>query len=194
MLNDIYKVIIITAIIVAVGVASPAHAAPFTCTGEIYQVQSGQLRVFDPIESEYVNIGSANASYNATGYNVQDNFAYGSQGNDTIIRIHSDGTIEDVYDIGVGSFAGDVDVLANTPADTYSFEYQICEIINPSNCDRATITVSVIPTVDLIITKTNTPGVNGEVDQASDNVVSGPRRLTRLSSPIMAQTLFQVLL
>ncbi len=33
--------------------------------------------------------------------------------------------------------------------------------------------VTVISEADLIITKTNTPGVNGEVDQASDTVVTG---------------------
>jgi hypothetical protein len=33
----------------AFGGAVPAFAAPFTCSGEIYQVQSGQLRVFSGI-------------------------------------------------------------------------------------------------------------------------------------------------
>lgn len=89
-------------------ISSPAVAAPFTCSGEIYQVQSGQLRVFDPVLSSYVDVGTNQGSYNATGFNTQDNFGYGMQGND-VIRIHSDGTIEDVYNIGQSSFAGDVD-------------------------------------------------------------------------------------
>ncbi|MEP2736608.1 MAG: Ig-like domain-containing protein [Erythrobacter sp.] len=88
--------------------AAPAAAGPFTCSGEIYQVQSGQLRVFDPISSSYVDIGPQNGSYNATGFNTQDNFAYGMQGSN-VIRIHSDGTIENVFNIGQSSFAGDVD-------------------------------------------------------------------------------------
>ena len=94
--------------ILALGAAMPAFAAPFTCSGEIYQVQSGQLRVFSPITSSYVNVGAAQTAYNATGFNTIDNYAYGSQGNN-VIRIHSDGTVEVLYNVGFNSFAGDVD-------------------------------------------------------------------------------------
>ena len=93
------------------GVASiseRAEAAPFSCTGDIYQVQSGQLRIFDPITSTYTNVGAPNGSYNATGYNVLDNYAYGSQGN-RIIRIEDDGSITTLFNVGFSSFAGDVD-------------------------------------------------------------------------------------
>lgn len=48
----------------------PAFAAAFSCSGNIYQVQSGQLRVFDPIASTYVNVGAGNGSYN-DGFFVQ---------------------------------------------------------------------------------------------------------------------------
>ena len=95
-------------LICAVFTAS-AQAGPFTCDGEIYQVQSGQLRIFDPIVSSYVDVGPQQGAYNATGFNTQDNFGYAAQGQD-IIRIHSDGTIEDVFtNIGHTSFSGDVD-------------------------------------------------------------------------------------
>lgn len=84
-------------------------AAPFTCDGEIYQVQSGQLRIFDTALSSYVDVGAQNSSYNATGFNIQDNYAYGIQGQD-IIQISDDGSIIDVFpNIGFSSFAGDVD-------------------------------------------------------------------------------------
>ena len=90
-------------------VTAHAQAGPFTCDGEIYQVQSGQLRIFDANQSAYVDVGPQNGAYNATGFNTQDNFAYGAQGQD-IVRIHSDGFIEDVFtNIGHTSFSGDVD-------------------------------------------------------------------------------------
>ncbi len=38
---------------------------------------------------------------------------------------------------------GDVDVAAGTSAGTYSFDYQICDINNATNCKKATITVNV---------------------------------------------------
>jgi uncharacterized repeat protein (TIGR01451 family) len=98
--------------------ADKASAQSFTCSGDVFQVQSGQLRIFDPTVSGYVNVGAPNGSYNATGFNVLDNFAYGMQGRD-VIRIRGDGTIEDVFtnvtvfdgtsNVNVTSFAGDVD-------------------------------------------------------------------------------------
>tara|TARA_R110000787_G_scaffold280905_1_gene391910 strand:+ start:16700 stop:19708 length:3009 start_codon:yes stop_codon:yes gene_type:complete len=89
-------------------ISAPAMAAPFSCSGDIYQVQSGQLRIFDPLVSAYVDVGTNQGSYNATGYNINDNFAYGSQGNN-VIRIHADGTAQTLYNVGFSSFAGDVD-------------------------------------------------------------------------------------
>jgi uncharacterized repeat protein (TIGR01451 family) len=71
------------------------------------------------------------------------------------------------------TITGDVSVAAGTPIGEYSFDYQICEIGFPTNCETATATVTVTGDVDLSITKTNTPGVNGEVDQTNDTVTSG---------------------
>jgi hypothetical protein len=40
---------------------------------------------------------------------------------------------------------GVVGVPAGTPAGTYTITYQICENLNPANCDDAVITVTVVP-------------------------------------------------
>jgi large repetitive protein len=87
---------------------SEALAGPFSCDGNVYQVQSGQLKIFDPITSTYVNIGPVQTPYNAVGYNILDGYAYGVQGNN-VIRIHSDGTIDILYNIGSTSNSADVD-------------------------------------------------------------------------------------
>lgn len=68
---------------------------------------------------------------------------------------------------------GNVDVAAGTAAGTYTFKYQICDSGNALNCTTANISVTVAPSADISITKTNTPGVNAEVDQASDTVIKG---------------------
>jgi uncharacterized repeat protein (TIGR01451 family) len=68
---------------------------------------------------------------------------------------------------------GVISVSPNTPGGDYAIHYQICETANPTNCDDAFITITIIPTADLSITKTNTPGVNGEIDQSDDTVTSG---------------------
>jgi LPXTG-site transpeptidase (sortase) family protein len=50
---------------------------------------------------------------------------------------------------------GSVDIATGTPADTYTVDYQICENLNPTNCDTATITVVVgIPGINLTKTPT----------------------------------------
>tara|TARA_R110000787_G_scaffold280905_1_gene391912 strand:+ start:21675 stop:24920 length:3246 start_codon:yes stop_codon:yes gene_type:complete len=49
---------------------------------------------------------------------------------------------------------GDVGVDADTPAGTYTFDYQICEAANPTNCEIATVTVEVVRTdADLVTAK-----------------------------------------
>ena len=40
---------------------------------------------------------------------------------------------------------GNVTVAPGTPWATYSFDYQLCERLNPTNCTIATITVTVVP-------------------------------------------------
>jgi uncharacterized repeat protein (TIGR01451 family) len=80
----------------------------FTCTGDIYQVQSGQLRVFDVTTSTYVNIGPRQADYNAFGYNVQDDLIYGLQGSN-LIRIDANGALSVVFALGFNSNSADMD-------------------------------------------------------------------------------------
>ncbi|MGO4263764.1 DUF7507 domain-containing protein, partial [Lysobacter sp. TAB13] len=38
---------------------------------------------------------------------------------------------------------GGVDVAPGTPAGNYTVTYQLCEVLNPSNCDTATVTITV---------------------------------------------------
>ena len=49
---------------------------------------------------------------------------------------------------------GSINITPSTPGGTYSVVYQICEILNPSNCDTVTSYVEVIvtdftPTIDI---------------------------------------------
>ena len=45
---------------------------------------------------------------------------------------------------------GTVSVAADTAPGTYTIDYTICEVANPSNCDTATVTVEVIPGANMI--------------------------------------------
>ncbi|MFD0322374.1 Ig-like domain-containing protein [Lysobacter gummosus] len=55
---------------------------------------------------------------------------------------------------------GQVDVAAGTAAGTYQLVYELCEVLNPSNCDRATVTVTVNAAPIDAVDDTGTP-VNG---------------------------------
>ena len=62
--------------------------------------------------------------------------------------------------------SGEVSVAAGTPPGTYTFEYTICEILNPANCDTATVTIFVPdPSVQLLKEGT-------WVDNNGDGIVS----------------------
>jgi large repetitive protein len=55
---------------------------------------------------------------------------------------------------------GVVGVKPGTPAGTYSFDYQICETLNPTNCKTATASVTVDPS-PLVATNDSASGING---------------------------------
>ena len=50
---------------------------------------------------------------------------------------------------------GNVDVPSGTPAGTYTIRYEICEVLNPDNCAQANVVVTIAPTVDVSIIKSN---------------------------------------
>ncbi|QWP78940.1 DUF11 domain-containing protein [Lysobacter sp. K5869] len=68
---------------------------------------------------------------------------------------------------------GNVDVAPGTPAGTYTVTYQLCEVLNPSNCDTATVTITVSAPA---ITATDDPaGGTGTTPQntpVSTNVIA----------------------
>ncbi|MEM1171791.1 MAG: DUF4347 domain-containing protein, partial [Cyanobacteria bacterium P01_H01_bin.35] len=85
-----------------------------------FQVIDRQLKVFNPKTLSYIDVGEIyTPGYNAAGFNRQDNFIYGIEGVDgdlqrsgDVIRIHSDGTVENLGFTVNGSVqlnSGDVD-------------------------------------------------------------------------------------
>ena len=45
---------------------------------------------------------------------------------------------------------GEVSVAPKTPEGTYSFDYQLCEALNPDNCTTATVTLTVVPSLSAV--------------------------------------------
>lgn len=74
---------------------------------------------------------------------------------------------------------GTVTIAANTPAGTYSVEYTICEVTNPTNCDTVTSSVVVIatdftPTIDIDNVVFLTAGSSSDFVVNISEIGSGP--------------------
>jgi uncharacterized repeat protein (TIGR01451 family) len=82
---------------------------------------------------------------------VLDIFADNGAGPDTLNGVATDATAADVTVVPTApppagitlNPDGTVDVAAGTPPGPYTFEYEICEILNPANCDTATVSLTV---------------------------------------------------
>ncbi|SDX40279.1 DUF11 domain-containing protein, partial [Litoreibacter albidus] len=69
---------------------------------------------------------------------------------------------------------GTLDTTALVPNGTYSFDYQICEVVNPTNCNAATVQLEVISSLPLVTGNVylDTNG-NGSFEAGSDEVLEG---------------------
>ena len=71
---------------------------------------------------------------------------------------------------GVTLSGSNVVVAAGTPAGTYILTYEICELLNASNCDQAEVTVTVVaPVIDAVADAGSASGLSGGV--AVNNVL-----------------------
>ena len=77
---------------------------------------------------------------------------------------------------------GVVSVPAGTPAGSYTIGYQICEVLNPTNCDTATITVTVTaPVIDAV--NDSFGPVNGGSGATTPSVLDNDLSLIHISEP-----------
>ncbi|MRX27175.1 OmpA family protein [Kangiella sp. HZ709] len=95
-------------------------------------------------------IDAVNDDFSATPINGFDGGVVGSIfDNDTLNNVALDPTLVNLTvtnDGGSGATVntdGTITVPAGTAAGTYTLEYQICEILNPTNCDTATVIIVV---------------------------------------------------
>jgi hypothetical protein len=91
-----------------------------SCGNSLYQVISGVLKVFDPVNSSYNDIGSSVfQSYNGAGYNVEDGYIYAIKnisGTSHMLKIDASGEGEDLGSIANWSgitYCADVDQYGN---------------------------------------------------------------------------------
>ncbi|UOF16265.1 Ig-like domain-containing protein [Lysobacter capsici] len=93
--------------------------------------------------------------------------------------------------ITLNTGTGAVDVAPNTPAGTYTLVYRLCEVLNPSNCDDATVTVTVNAAPIVANDDTGTP-VNGSTGGIAVTDVRGNDTLNGVAVTPAEVTLSQV--
>ncbi|MFV8324168.1 MBG domain-containing protein, partial [Flavobacterium sp. LS2R12] len=75
---------------------------------------------------------------------------------------------------GITLSGTNVIVAAGTPAGSYSLVYRICEILNPTNCDNATVTVTVTPKVlNVTVVAADQTKIYGDLNPELTAVVTG---------------------
>ncbi len=112
--------------------------------------------------------GAANVVNAFTGDTVN---AVAANAANAILSVASGSTVP--AGLAFNTTTGNVSVTAGTAAGSYSFNYQICAAADTASCATASITVVVDPTSDLTVRKTNSPGLNGEIDLPNDTVMTG---------------------
>ncbi|WP_426092963.1 gliding motility-associated C-terminal domain-containing protein [Flavobacterium sp. DSR3-2] len=133
-------------------VLNPSNCA--TATGTI-TVMAAEIKALEDMSSTLIN---------------------GSTGGDTGINVYSNDTLNGVAlnpsDVVLTSTRkgpltvntdGSVTVLPNTAAGTYTVDYTICEVLNPSNCDTATVTITVMAAEIKALEDTNSTLINGSI-------------------------------
>ncbi len=87
--------------IALLGGVQSAQAAPFTCSNQFFQVINGTIKVLNPTDGTYANVGLTGSTgsliTNAIGYNSVDNYIYGWQqpsfgGTLGLVKIEDDAT------------------------------------------------------------------------------------------------------
>ncbi len=112
--------------------ASPVNGGLGGVAGNVLDNDTVDLSLIDPVLASITTIAPA------TPVSLGDPVPY----------IETDGALE-----------GQVVVPLFTPAGTYTIVYELCETIDPSNCDRATVTVAVDPA---LIDRGDAPASYGE--------------------------------
>ncbi|WP_284653683.1 T9SS type A sorting domain-containing protein [Flavobacterium terrisoli] len=161
-----------------VQVAAGTPAGSYTLTYQICQIinpnNCDQATVSVTVTAPVIDaVNDAGASVNGfTGgtsfTNVLVNDTLNGQ---PIIANQVNTTFVSSTNAGISLSGTNVVVAAGTPSGNYSLVYRICQIINPSNCDQATVTVTVTaPTIDAV---NDTPApINGYTGGTFTNVLA----------------------
>lgn len=151
---------------------------PFDCNdGNFYQVISGALKAYDPITGSYSEALHTYSSYNAGGYNPQDNFLYAIKSNDKhLLRIGMD-TIVDLGAVAPsgtvvfgGGYAADVDAEGNLWVYQNNTKNTFHKITNLKDLDGTNS-----PTFEVVTVATTSPSTCADITFINGSFYGGSR-------------------
>ncbi|RAR51168.1 hypothetical protein B0I10_101344, partial [Flavobacterium lacus] len=146
---------------IVAGVTNTYFAVPFNADGCFFEFTISACRPIDAVDDIAGPINGASGQNGVV--NVFDNDTLNG-----VILNPADVALTLVTPDPTGALTlnpdGSVDVAPGTPAGTYSLTYQICENVNPGNCDTAVVTITVsAPVIDAM--NDNAGPINGASGQ-----------------------------
>ena len=139
-----------TSVYLDIGMSTLAPDGYYSFNGATFRQQiSGLLSTITSCTPTIANDNtySAIVTEGINGYNILSNDTVGTSGATTgTVTISQISTTNPSANINTST--GAVVVATGTSVGSYSIVYQICEIINPTNCDSATVTVNITPLVN----------------------------------------------
>ncbi|MFV5690383.1 HYR domain-containing protein, partial [Flavobacterium sp. ZT3R25] len=126
------------------------------------------ITVTAPIIDAVDNTASINGYTGGTFTNVLSNDMLNGV---AVVSSKVNTTFVSATNLGITLSGTDVVVASGIPAGTYSLVYKICEILNPTNCDQATVTITVTaPIIDAVDnTYNSTCSTNGTLGNILTN-------------------------
>ena len=119
---------------------------PANCSTTTVTVNVGQAAI-DAVDDSVASIVGINQMVTVLNVLANDQLN-GASINSTQVMLSQ--TVADSSGFMTLNSDGTIVLAPNTPAGTYTLTYQICEILNPSNCNTAIVTVSVVaPTMTI---------------------------------------------
>jgi uncharacterized repeat protein (TIGR01451 family) len=158
-------------------VAAGTPAGPYTLTYQICEVahptNCDQAVVSVTVTAPVIDaVNDTAAPINGyTGGTFTNVLANDTLNGQPVIASQVNTTFVSSTNAGITLSGTNVLVAAGTPAGTYSLVYRICEITNPTNCDQATVSITVTAPIIDAVNDTAAP-INGYTGGTFTNVLA----------------------
>ena len=158
-----------TSVVVAAGTPAGSYSLVYRICDILYPTNCDTATVTVPVGAAAIDaINDAGVSVNGFvgGTSFTNVLANDKLNGVAVVAAKVTTTFVSSTNAGVTLSGTNVVVAAGTPAGPHSLVYQICEVLNPTNCDTATVTVPVTAPVIDAVNDTGTV-VNGFVGGTS---------------------------